>query len=177
MTAVLFDGSNVYNRLREIYPLPQPLPRIDYTKLANWVSDTRLNKKIYYAGRIKAKPGDLHSIGMMKSQQKLTTKLLNAGWEIKLGYIMESFGEFHEKGVDVNIATDLLIGAYENLYNTVYLVSSDTDLIPAIEKAISKGLRIVYVGFEHNPSNGLKGNCSEFKLISKSDLERNCLSL
>jgi len=41
---------------------------------------------------------------------------------------------YHEKGVDVLMAVDLLTGAYENLYDTTILVSSDTDLIPAIEK-------------------------------------------
>jgi uncharacterized LabA/DUF88 family protein len=59
-----------------------------------------------------------------------------------LGYLLKD-----RKGVDVNIAIDLLVAAYENLCERLYLVSSDTDLIPAIAKAQEKGITVVYVHF------------------------------
>lgn len=42
-----------------------------------------------------------------------------------------------EKGVDVHIAVAILVAAYENLADRIILVSSDTDLIPAIAKIIA----------------------------------------
>jgi uncharacterized LabA/DUF88 family protein len=51
----------------------------------------------------------------------------------------------------VKLAVDILVAAYENLCNRVYLVSSDTDLLPAIKKAQEKGKKIEYVGFSHKP--------------------------
>lgn len=49
-----------------------------------------------------------------------------------------------EKGVDVSIALDIVLGNYK----TVFLLSSDTDLIPAIKKAKEMGRRVIYVGSE-----------------------------
>jgi len=79
---------------------------------------------------------------------------------------------YYEKGVDVKIAVDLLVGAYENLYDTAILVSSDTDLIPAIEKVRALGKKVKYIGFSHEPSFGLIKNASESKLLAKNDLEK-----
>ena len=60
---------------------------------------------------------------------------------------MKNDGVYHEKGVDVNIAVDILVGTYEDLCDRIILVSSDTDLIPAVNKARGKGKIVEYVGF------------------------------
>lgn len=49
-----------------------------------------------------------------------------------------------EKGVDVSIAVDIVLGNYK----TIFLLSSDTDLLPAIKKAKEIGRRVIYVGAE-----------------------------
>ena len=38
-----------------------------------------------------------------------------------------------EKGIDVKLAVDLVIGAVDNIYDTAIVISSDTDLVPAIK--------------------------------------------
>lgn len=40
----------------------------------------------------------------------------------------------------------MLVAAYENLCDRIILVSSDTDLIPAIKKTQEKGKIVEYVG-------------------------------
>ena len=77
---------------------------------------------------------------------------------------------FHEKGVDVNIAVDMLVAAYENLCDRLYLVSSDTDLIPAIAKAQEKGKTVVYVAFSHQVSKALVAACKETQTLTKEML-------
>ena len=42
-----------------------------------------------------------------------------------------TFG-FDVKGDDVCLANDMLVGAYENLYDTAILVSGDEDFVPII---------------------------------------------
>lgn len=37
-----------------------------------------------------------------------------------------------EKRTDVNIATHLIVGAFDDQYDTAYLVSADADLVPAV---------------------------------------------
>ena len=73
--------------------------------------------------------------------------------------------------MDVNIAVDMLVATYENLADTIYLVSSDTDLIPAIQKAQQKGKKVVYVGFSHKLSYALVANCKETRTLTREILE------
>lgn len=89
--------------------------------------------------------------------------------DVFLGDIIKNVG-YHEKGVDVKIAVDILVGAYENLYDRLLLLSSDTDLLPAIDKATEMGKEIQYIGFSHNPSYGMIKRSKSSKLLSKEDL-------
>ncbi len=72
--------------------------------------------------------------------------------------------------MDVNIAVDMLVAAYENRCETIYLISSDTDLLPAIRKAQAKGKRVIYVGFSHKLSNALVATCQETRTLTKDML-------
>lgn len=47
-----------------------------------------------------------------------------------------------EKGVDVMLALDISIGARTNAYDVAVVFSADTDLMPALEDAVSVGKRI-----------------------------------
>ncbi len=85
---------------------------------------------------------------------------------------MDNNGKFHEKSVDVKLAIDMLIGAYENRYDTAILISSDTDLIPAIKHIKYLGKEVEYVGFSHCPSFGLQKNSNLSRLLIKDDIEK-----
>lgn len=54
---------------------------------------------------------------------------------------------FQEKGVDVRIAVDIIIDAQQDYVEKQVLVSSDTDLIPAIKAAVGKGKELTYIAF------------------------------
>ena len=71
--------------------------------------------------------------------------------------------------MDVHIAVDLLTGAYEDLYETALLVSSDTDLIPAIHAVRAKKKQVEYVGFAHRPSFGLMKNVDLTTTLRRED--------
>lgn len=123
----------------------------------------------YYVGRIKtdgtAKVKILHT-----NQQKLFEHLKKHNVGYTLGYLLKKDGKVHEKGVDVNIAVDILIATYENLCDRIILVSSDTDLLPAIKKAKEKKKIVEYVGFSHKPSLAMVAKCNETRLLKKEDL-------
>lgn len=57
-----------------------------------------------------------------------------------------------EKGVDTAIATDMIRLAWEDAYDIAVLVSSDADLIPAVQFLDLKGRKVVQAGFP--PSGG-----------------------
>ena len=167
---IIIDGNNFYHRLKETGL--KNLLRLDYEKFARFLVGKRsLALKKYYIGAIREEPGNLKSRILMQNQQKLLGKLKKYDWEIGLGHMLKT-DRYHEKGVDVLMAVDLLIGAYEDLYDTAILVTSDTDLIPAIRKVKEKGKKVEYIGFSHKPSFGLIANSDIRRLLTKEDLER-----
>ncbi len=85
---------------------------------------------------------------------------------------MRSDGVYHEKGVDVKIAVDLLVGAYENMYDEAILVSSDTDLVPVIKKVRHLGKKVEYIGFSHKPSLALQRYATLSRLVIREELEK-----
>ena len=80
-------------------------------------------------------------------------------------------GKIREKGTDVKIAVDIIDGAVDNKYDTAILISSDTDLIPAIEYVIKRGKKVEYVGFSHSPSLGIQKYATFSKLFGEADLK------
>lgn len=56
---------------------------------------------------------------------------------------------FQEKGVDVGLAVDIVADSLRNQVDHIILVSSDTDLVPAIKVAKEAGRKITYVGFDN----------------------------
>jgi len=92
----------------------------------------------YYIGKVRTDGAKKTSL-LHADQQRLFSHLRKHHIRYALGYLLKSDGVFHEKGVDVQIAVDLLVAAYENLCDILYVVPSDTDLLPAIQKAQEKG--------------------------------------
>lgn len=56
--------------------------------------------------------------------------------------------KFQEKGVDVGIAVDIVRDVMSKKVDHVVIVSSDTDLIPAIRIAKAEGAKITYICFD-----------------------------
>lgn len=170
---IVVDGSNFYHRLKEMPEFKGKLLGFEYGKFAAWLTGGRnLVSTKYYIGVVRAHPSDSKGQQLRSDQQRLFSRLRKSEWGIEFGYILDVDGKRHEKGVDVHIATDILIGAYENLYDTLILVSSDTDLIPALAKAREKGKRVEYVGFSHKPSYGLIAHSDIRRLLRREDLEQ-----
>jgi uncharacterized LabA/DUF88 family protein len=107
---------------------------------------------------------------LFNKQRKLLAHLKKHKFTYSLGYLLKSGGVLHEKGVDVQIAVDMLVAAYESQCDRIYLVSSDTDLIPAIKKAQEKGKTVIYVGFSHQVSKALVASCRETQTLTKDAL-------
>lgn len=77
-----------------------------------------------------------------------------------------------EKGTDVKIAVDLIIGAIDNYYDTAILISSDTDLIPAVKYVKYKKKKLEYIGFSHAPSLGMQKYADLSVLLQKKDIDK-----
>lgn len=167
---IIIDGNNFYHRLKELEL--KNLLSFDYEKFTRFlVAKRKLILRKYYIGAIREEPNNPKSKKLMAGQQKLLGNLQKQGWQIGFGHMLKT-DNYHEKGVDVLMAADLLVGAYENLYDTAILVTSDTDLIPAIEKAREMKKKVEYIGFSHKPSYGLITNSDVRRLLIKDELSK-----
>ena len=154
--------------------------------------------KRYYVGTIREEMGNDYSREAMSKQTKLFDVLKKTRWDIHTSKLRKRIEEikidgrtkeyaklkaagfssitverYREKGVDVKLATDLLGGAFDGKYDIAILVSSDSDLIPAIDRVrFRHNKKIEYVGFSIEdpvrPNNSTKPTQS---LIGKSDIQ------
>jgi len=77
---------------------------------------------------------------------------------------------FREKGVDVAIAVDMVLGACDGTIKEMYLCSSDPDLQPAIRALRTKKVKVAYIGFQNNPNIGMQKTTRESFLIRSSEM-------
>jgi len=199
---ILIDGSNFYHLVLKKFGLKET--QFDFEKFAGFLANGREisdTGKRFYTGTVSEKEGDIRTKKAMAKQTSLFTVLKNNHWEIKTSKLRtrkeripiddrvvdyEKFLKFgikkiiyerlREKGIDVKLATDLIVGAVDDQYDTAILVSSDSDLNPAIDWVryrYRKKKKIEYIGFsipdEINPENSTNPSLS---LITKSDVKR-----
>ncbi|MFH1585988.1 MAG: NYN domain-containing protein [archaeon] len=67
--------------------------------------------------------------------------------------------DYQIKGDDVYLATDLIKGAYEDLYDVAIIVSGDEDFIPAIKLAQKNKKKVINAFFPKSSSYLLRECC------------------
>jgi uncharacterized LabA/DUF88 family protein len=167
---ILIDGSNFYFKLKDLKL--HTLLKFNFSGLVEeLIRGKEFSEARYYVGAVRT-DGSKHSQELFNSQRKLLAHLKKHKIKYSLGYLLKSDGKFHEKGVDVNIAVDIVEGALRDKFDHFILVSSDTDLLPAIKIAKEAGKTVEYIGFSHQPSLAMVASCSESRLLTKEDLEQ-----
>ncbi|HUS50180.1 MAG TPA: NYN domain-containing protein [Candidatus Paceibacterota bacterium] len=171
--AIYIDGNNFYKYLKDKEVNFLKGTKFNFTKFVDYlVKERECISKRYYVGIARNVDDSQKSKHIVSGQQKFLSKIENEGFIIKRGRVMYDEGRIREKGTDVKIAVDLIIGAVDNLYDTAILVSSDTDLIPAIKYIKYKGKRLEYVGFSHSPSLGIQKYADLSILLRLEDIEK-----
>ena len=172
---VYIDGSNFYKYLKDKeINFPKGV-KFNYKAFVDsLIGDQReCVSKRYYIGIFRNIDGSQKNIELIKGQQKFLSEIEKDGFIIKRSRILlYSDGVYKEKGTDVKIAVDLIIGAVDNLYDTAILVSSDTDLIPAIKYIKYRKKRLEYVGFSHAPSFGMQKYANLSILLLPKDIQK-----
>ena len=168
---VFIDGSNFYFKMKSLRI--KGLRKYDYRRLCeNLAGDRQIIAIGYYVGVVRATFNDVKGQQLRRAQIDLFNRLRDQNVMVHKGYLMKNNGKYHEKGVDVKLATDLLVGAYENLYDDAIVISSDTDLIPAMQKAKELKKNVEYVGFGHQPSLALQTAATRSRLLLVEELEK-----
>jgi len=166
--------------------------------LANGREIVSMGKR-FYVGTVREQVGNPRSKKAMSKQTKLFTTLKTTNWEIKTSKLRTRIERIRidgrvvnheelrrrgvheieirtirEKGIDVKLATDLIVGSVDDRYDTAIVVSSDSDLIPAIDWVrIKRNKKVEYIGFsiidkkdERNVTRPLQ------TMISRTDIQR-----
>lgn len=171
--AVFIDGSNFYNYLKQSGFRFNTGARFNYRLfVAHLVGERECVEKNYYTGIMRNFDKTERSAKLVRGQQKFLAGLRNDGFSITRGRIMYDAGRPREKGTDVAIALDLALGAVRDEFDTGILISSDTDLVPALREVRKNGKRAEYVGFSHRPSFGIQKNVDSSTLLSPADIKR-----
>ena len=166
---VIIDGSNFYHRSKRMCPKVH-LTNFGYRGMVEKIIGRVKSRIIYCVGEIKREPGNKKSETMYAQQQSMFYHLEKQKIEVFKGYMLKSDGKYHEKGVDVWMAVEIVKGALKDEYDCCYLFSSDTDIIPAILEAKLVGKEVVYVGFDNSLSRAMVKNCARSVVIKKEML-------
>jgi len=198
--SILIDGSNFYHLVLKRLGIKEA--QFDFDKFAIFLANGRLISvmgKRFYIGTIREKEGDIKTKEAMAKQTSFFAMLKNSHWEIKtsklktrkeeiiiddrvvgyekllkLGIKRIEFERLREKGIDVKLATDLIVGAIDNQYDTAIIVSPDSDLIPAIDWVRHRNKKKVeYIGFSISNDNSSDNSTKPLiSLIKKTDTQR-----
>ena len=172
--AVYIDGSNFYGYLKDKEISFPKGSKFNFKEFVDFLvgGKRELVSKRYYTGVFRNLDGAEKSKSLVMGQQKFFTNIQKDGFIIKRGRIMPLGNVYKEKGTDVKISVDLIVGAVDDLYDTAILVSSDTDLIPAIRYIKYKKKKLEYIGFAHAPSLGIQKYANLSRLLLPEDIEK-----
>ena len=173
---VFIDGSNFYYRLKHIIKKGDgntSLLDFNYQKFCLWLcKDFEVVEIRYYIGVVRRKNKDQKSQKLYNNQQKLFRKLQKHKVQIVLGMLIQRPDKtYHEKGVDVRLAVEMIKSAREDKYDTAFLISSDTDLVPAVEEVLSLGKKVKYIGAPDSQSFGLSKITGDYLILRPEDVK------
>lgn len=151
----------------------------DFHGLLNAVMDDypsyQREQKRFYVAKPKPHP-DIPKVStrMIETYRSLGGHLHRQGFEvITAGRVRADYRNasdkkptFREKGVDVQIAVDMISTACDRRLTKAFLVASDSDYQPAVAELRKRGVTVVYVGFEINPNLGLIAKTNDRIIIS-----------
>ncbi len=146
----------------------------NFRGFSEWLAQSNKVVEIrYYIGTLKRQQNNEKSEKMYADQQKLIGKLQQQNIFPVFGQLIRHPDKtFHEKGVDVRIAVEMIRFARENKYDTAYLLSSDTDLVPAIEEVKSFGKKVYYIGTANGQSFGLTKVADDTRLLRSEEIKQ-----
>jgi len=199
---VYYDGSNFYHYLKNIYgitninfydlsnklidsskeeiieikyfncPLSQNEYPEEYRKQQRFfqhIRDTPLTS--LFLGRLAKRNLQKLHINCKKCGHQLSETLICPQCKKKIK-IARCF-RYVEKGVDVKLATHLLLDAIDDKYDTALLVSNDADFSPATNYIIYRLKKeVVYCHFPDSQTRELLENCSSARVITEKIVKK-----
>lgn len=92
---------------------------------------------------------------------------MEGGYRVTSKPTRERGNSRREKGVDIQLATELIAQGFNDSYEVAVLVTGDADYLRAIRYVQDQGKRVVGVQFDSNTAGDLKGAVDEYIDLSE----------
>jgi uncharacterized LabA/DUF88 family protein len=136
---IFIDGSNLYHSLKGFFKRTD----IDIGKLSRKLLDRRRLVRIYY---YNAKVGLKEEPQRYRDQQAFFSSVNAIPYsELRLGRLVYHNwpnSPPYEKGVDIQLATDMITHSFKNNYDVAVLVAGDNDFVGAIQAVKDNGKNV-----------------------------------
>ena len=161
---IFIDGSNLYHSLKNIFNRTD----LDIGKFCRRLLGRRKLVRIYY---YNAKVGKKEEPERYKSQQTFFAGVNAIPYaELRLGQLiynnLPSIPPY-EKGIDVQLTTDMLTHSFKNNYDVAILVAGDSDFAPALQAVKDYGKHVEVVLF------GKQGTSRELRRVADKVITAN----
>ena len=154
--AIFIDGSNLYHNLKRFNI------KIKFEDIIKRIETKRKIIDIFYYTALLDKLVDEKKYEEHKRFLDKIKKIPNFHivlCNLRKVVLENGSVDFTIKGDDVYLATDLIKGAYENLYDVAIIISGDADFIPAINLVKKNGKKVINAFFPKSSSYLLRNCC------------------
>lgn len=148
--AMMFvDAQNLIHAAEDHYGKPKEM---DFVKLVgHFAEDYDMIRPYWFdSHHPDRRPVDFYNLLRMEGGYRVTSKPTR-----------ERGNSRREKGVDIQLATELIAQGFNDSYEVAILVSGDADYLRAIKYVQDQGKRVVGVQFNSNTAGDLKGSVDE----------------
>jgi len=136
---IFIDGSNLYHSLKSFFKRTD----LDIGKLSNKLLEKRSLIRIYY---YNAKVGLKEEPQRYRDQQRFFASVNAIPYsELRLGRLVYNNwpnSPPYEKGVDIQLATDMITHSFKNNYDVAVLVAGDNDYVGALQSVKDNGKHV-----------------------------------
>jgi len=140
---VFIDGSNLFHALQRLDL------KIDYYKLVTLLVGDRILVRPYFYSSTAVPP--------TKAQFGFHQALRYGGFRVVTRPVKTIHGDvWIEKGVDLALATDMLVSAFRDFFDTAILVSGDNDFVSVLDEIKRLGKKVEVAAFDFSIGNELK---------------------
>lgn len=164
---IFIDGSNLYHGLKQDFNRTD----LNFEKFAELLCSGRQLVRVHYYNAPIPQTTDPERY---KNQQRFFDNLRNTPYHrVILGRLEPRGGTLVEKGVDINIAVDMLTLAFNNIYDVAILVTGDGDFTSVVEAVENLGKHVENATCPSTTSKALRQSCDKVITLT-ADFLKDC---
>lgn len=168
---IFIDGSNMYHSLRHFFKRTG----IDIGKFCQKILGKRRLVRIYY---YNAKVGQKEEPERYQEQKKFFAGVEAIPYtELRLGRLVYNNWPGtppYEKGVDIQLATDMITHSFKNNYDVAVLVAGDNDFVGALQAVKDNGKNVEVALFGKERTSMQLRNVADKIVTIDGRFLRNC---